>query len=98
VDRQQKIEQIKGRDRVSKVSNLEVDPKYIHPDYESEPCLGVETETGNLEVLKVVPKSGNRPYFVARWDQDTYELHVVAQANANMIADAEVIRAGKKVD
>jgi hypothetical protein len=70
VDRQQKINQTNSRSgRVSKVSNLEVNPTLIHPDYKSEPCDGILSETGKLEILKVVPKSGDGPYFIARWDQ-----------------------------
>jgi hypothetical protein len=46
-----------------------INPTLIHPDYKLEPCDGILSETGKLEVLKVVPKSGDGPYFIARWDQ-----------------------------
>jgi hypothetical protein len=42
MDRQQMISQISARSgRVSKVSNLEVNPTLIHPDYKAEPCDGI---------------------------------------------------------
>jgi hypothetical protein len=77
VDRQSKINQINSRSgRVSKVSNLEVNPTLIHSDYKVEPCDGILSETGNLEILKVVSKSGNGPYFIARWDQRPEHLDI----------------------
>jgi hypothetical protein len=77
VDRQRKIDKIKSRSgRVSRVSNLEVHPTFIHADYRSEPCDGILSETGKLEVLKVVPKSGDGPYFIARWDQGPEHLDI----------------------
>jgi hypothetical protein len=70
VDRKKKIHQIANLSgRVSKISNLLVQPKYIHPEYRVEACAGILSETGQLEVLKVVPNSGSGPYFTARWDQ-----------------------------
>jgi hypothetical protein len=75
MDRKRKIEKISNMNgRVSKISNLQVDPRYIHPDYMSEQCDGMLTETGKLEILKLVPKSGAGPYFIARWDQVPEEL------------------------
>jgi hypothetical protein len=76
VDRQQKIGRIANQDGVSKVDNLKVDPTHIDPDYEVEPCDGTLSETGNLKVLKLVPKSGNGPYFIARWDQRPQHLDI----------------------
>jgi hypothetical protein len=76
VDRQEKINQINKRGRVSHISNLEVNPTVIHPDYKSEPCDGILSETGKLEILKLVPKSGDGPNFVARWDQGPQQLDI----------------------
>jgi hypothetical protein len=76
VDRQTKINQINKRGRVSHISNLEVSPTVIHPDYKSEPCDGILSETGKLEILKLVPKSGDGPYFIARWDQRTERVDI----------------------
>ncbi|MBN8988642.1 MAG: hypothetical protein J0H42_10375 [Rhizobiales bacterium] len=75
-DRQQKIDQINQRGRVAKVSDVEIHPTIVHPDYRSEPCDGVLSETGKLEVLKVAPKSGHGPYFIARWDQKPEHLDI----------------------
>ena len=74
MDRQQKIDQIKMTDRVSRVSNLVVTPKYIDPEYRHEPSACVETVTGYLEILKIMPESGDGPYFTGRWDQKPEEL------------------------
>ncbi len=76
MSRQKKIEKIKRSDKVSKISDLEAIPNCMHPDYQSEPCDCKLTETGSLEVLKVVPKSGDGPSFVARWDQRPEELDI----------------------
>jgi hypothetical protein len=76
VDRQEKINQISKRGRVSHISNLEVNPTVIHPDYKSEKCDGILSKTGHLKILKVVPKSGEGPYFIARWDQKPEHLDV----------------------
>ena len=62
MDRQQKIDQINNRGRVSQVGNLKVNPTLIHPDYKSEACNGILSETGELIVLKIIPKSGDGPY------------------------------------
>jgi hypothetical protein len=75
-DRQDKIDQINERGRVAKVSDVEIHPTVVHPDYTSEPCEGVLSETGKLEVLRIVPKAGNGPYFVARWDQKPEHLDI----------------------
>jgi hypothetical protein len=84
VDRQQKINQTNTRSgRVSKVSNLEVNPTLIHPDYKSEPCDGILSDTGKLEILKVVPKSGEGPYFIARWDQGPEHLDIDMRGASN---------------
>jgi hypothetical protein len=84
VDRQTKITQISSRSgRVSKVSNLEVNSTLIHPDYKSEPCDGILSETGKLEVLKIVPKSGDGPYFIARWDQGPEHLDIDMRGASN---------------
>jgi hypothetical protein len=76
VDRQEKINQINKRGRVSHISNLEVNPTVIHPDYKSEPCDGILSETGKLEILKIVPNSGDGPSFVARWDQGPQQFDI----------------------
>jgi hypothetical protein len=77
VDRHQKIARVANRSgRVFKVSNLEVNSNYIHSDYECEPCGGILTDTGDLRVLKLVPKSGSGPYFTARWDQKPEHLDI----------------------
>jgi hypothetical protein len=84
MDRQQKINKVNTRDgRVSKVSNLEVQPTFIHPNYRSEPCDGILSETGKLEVLKVVPKSGDGPYFIARWDEGSEHLDIDMHGASN---------------
>jgi hypothetical protein len=71
VDRRRKI-----NGQVSKVDNLKVNPAIMHPDYKSEPCDGIRSETGKLEILKVVPKSGGGPSFIARWDQKPAHLDI----------------------
>jgi hypothetical protein len=77
MDRPRKIYQIKNRSgRVSKISNLEVNPTVINRDYQIEPCDGTLSETGKLEILRVLPKSGDCPYFTARWDQEPEHLDV----------------------
>ncbi len=54
MDRQQKISQLSARSgRASRVSNLEVNPIRVHPDYKVEPCDGILSETGKLEVLRL---------------------------------------------
>jgi hypothetical protein len=52
----------------------------IHLDYKSEPC---DSETGKLELLKVVPKSGDGPYFIARWDQGPEHLDIDMHGASN---------------
>jgi hypothetical protein len=74
MERQQKIDQVKKTDRVSKVSNLVITPKYIDPEYRHQPSACVETETGYLEILTIVPKNGSDPYFIGRWDQKPEKL------------------------
>lgn len=70
MDRNQKIEKIANlHGRVSRISNLIVDAKHLDSNYIREECDGVLSETGELEILKLVPKSGTGPYFRARWDQ-----------------------------
>jgi len=77
VDRQRKIEKIANQSgRVSKVGNLEVHTNSIHPDYALEHCDGILSETGKLELLKLVPKSGTGPSFTARWDQKPQRLDI----------------------
>jgi hypothetical protein len=71
MDRKRKI-----NGRASKVSNLKVVSTFIHPDYKAEPCDGILSETGRLEILKVFPKSGDGPYFIARWDQRPEHLDI----------------------
>jgi len=76
VNRQEKINQINKRGRVAKVINLEVNTTVIHQDYRSEPRDGILSETGKLEILKLVPKSGDGPSFIARWDQRPQQLDI----------------------
>lgn len=76
MDRQEKIERVASEGHVSRISNPQVAHRFIHPDYACEPCEGKLGETGKLEVLKVVPNSGNGPYFVARWDQKPEHLDI----------------------
>jgi hypothetical protein len=77
MDRNQKVEKISNWDgRVSKISNLVVKPRYVNPDYRSEPCDGILTDTGKLEILKLISKSGAGPYFIARWDQRPEHLDI----------------------
>jgi hypothetical protein len=83
MDRQQKIEQTKKQDRVSKISNVIIAPKHLDPEYESELCSGVETDTGYLEILKIVPKSGQGSYFTARWDQKPEKLDLDMHGASN---------------
>lgn len=71
MDRKQKI-----NGRASKVSNLRVTRTFIHKDYKAEPCDGVLSDTGKLEVLKVFLKSGDGPSFIARWDQRPEHLDI----------------------
>jgi hypothetical protein len=74
MDRQKKIDQIRNRGRVSNFSDLKVDPTFIHPDYEC--CDGIPSDTGHLLVLKVIPKSGQGPFFEARWDEKPEQLDI----------------------
>jgi len=84
MDRQQKIEQIRKQSgRVSRVSTLEVNPTHVHLEYRLEPCNGILTETGKLEVLKLVPKSGVGPSFIARWDQKPEHLDIDMHGASN---------------
>jgi hypothetical protein len=69
-------QQVKNSGRVSHVSNLKVDPTFIHPDYKSECCDGISSDTGHLLVLKVIPISGHGPYFEGRWDQKPEKLDI----------------------
>jgi hypothetical protein len=84
VDRQQKIDRIANQSgRVSEVSNLEVNPNSFNQDYKQEQCDGRLTETGNLEVLKLVPISGSGPSFTARWDQKPDHLDIDMHCASN---------------
>jgi hypothetical protein len=77
MNRNQKAEKISNWDgRVSKITNLVVKPRYINSDYMSEPCDGILTDTGKLEILKLIAKSGTGPYFIARWDQRPEHLDI----------------------
>jgi hypothetical protein len=70
MNRQQKIEGIANQHGgVSKVSNLQHSALRVNPDYFFEPCDGVRSETGKLEIFKLVSKARAGPYFVGRWDQ-----------------------------
>lgn len=84
MDRQQKIERVKNQHGgVSKISNLEVNTNYIHPDYAVEPCDGVRGETGKLEILRFVSDGNSYPYFIGRWDQATEHLDIDMHAASN---------------
>ncbi|WP_342723876.1 hypothetical protein AAFG07_32980 [Bradyrhizobium sp. B097] len=84
MDRQAKINRTRTRDgRVSEVRNLEVNPTAIHPGYKLEWCDGILSETGKLEIFRVVPKSGSDPSFVARWDQGPEELDIDMRGASN---------------
>ena len=76
MNRQQKIQHIASKGRVARISNLKVAHKHIHPDYACEPCDGKLGETGKLESLKVAPKSGEGPFFMARLDQKPGHLDI----------------------
>jgi len=69
VDRQEKINQISKRGRVSRISDLDVNPTVMNSDYKCEPCDGILSKTGHLQILKLVSKSGDGPSFTARLDQ-----------------------------
>lgn len=87
MDRQQKIERTKNRSgRVSEVSNLQLTPNHIDSDYQSEHCDGVLSETGYLQVLKIVRKDGAGPSFVARWDQKAEQLDIDMHGGTNNAA------------
>jgi hypothetical protein len=77
-DRAMDPQQLKDKGRVSKISNLKVNPTLIHPDYDYErsPCDRIPSDTGHVLVLKVIPKSGHGPYFEARWDQKPEQLDI----------------------
>jgi hypothetical protein len=54
MERQQKIHQTTNRSgRVSKVSNLEVTPQYIHPNYRSEPGDGILRRPASRKYCKL---------------------------------------------
>jgi hypothetical protein len=77
VDRKQKIAQVANRScKVSKVVNLEVVQTYIDPCYKLEPCDGILTDTGRLQVLKLTSNSDIDPFFIARWDQTPEHLDI----------------------
>ena len=76
MDRQQKINKIKNEGRVNKVADLQVNQTRIHPDYTWLRGNCILSDTGQLEVLKVVRKSGDGPYFIARWDQRPQSLDI----------------------
>jgi hypothetical protein len=77
MDRNQKIKKISNWEgRVSKISNLVVTPRYVNPDYKYEICDGFLTDTGKLEILTLIAKSGGGPYFIARWDYRPEHLDI----------------------
>ena len=76
MNRQQKIQHVASKGHVARISNLKIAHKHIHPDYACEPCDGKLSETGKLELLKVMPKSGEGPFFIARWDQKPEHLDI----------------------
>jgi hypothetical protein len=62
--------------RTSKVTDLVVAPTYLHDGYEVVHCDDILTSTGRLEVLKLAPKGGDGPSFVARWDNHAEALDI----------------------
>jgi hypothetical protein len=77
MDRQEKIERIKNKNgKIIKITNVDVDPEYIHSNYAVEKCECVLTETGLLRIAKFCPKDGVGPSFFARWDQRPHELDI----------------------
>ena len=85
MDRKQKIQKLSNQDKVSKISDLHLEIKYIDPRYKLEPCDGIIGETGKLEVLKLVADLIKEPYFVARWDQRAEHLDIDMK-NATKVA------------
>ena len=51
-----------------KVNNLVVEKGYISDEYRIEKDLAPTTETGHLEVLRLIRRDGKGPDFSARWD------------------------------
>jgi hypothetical protein len=60
--------------RTSRVSTPGVSWSHLHDDYEVAPGDRILSDTGRLEVLKFVPKAGDGPVFVARWDNHAETL------------------------
>lgn len=76
MNREEKIERLKTQSRVSSVQNLSIDPAFIHPDFQIMPGEGVLSETGRLEILKIVSKIGDGICFTARWDHKPEHLDI----------------------
>jgi hypothetical protein len=77
MNRHEKIKKIANlTDKVSHVSNIEVNSTRIDPSYVVQRCTGSLSETGNLEIFRVVSNSKSDPLFVARWDQKPEELDI----------------------
>jgi len=95
MDRKQKVQHIANQSGVARIDNLKVVTNSIHANYQLVPCDGIRGETGSLEVLKLVPKTGSGPYFVARWDQPPEELDIdIRGAPKNVINDLKHDRGG----
>jgi hypothetical protein len=70
-------ERVKKQDgKATQVSNVDVNPIKIHPEYCLESCDGDITPTGLLQVLKLVINDGQSPGFSARWDERAYALDI----------------------
>jgi hypothetical protein len=77
MDRQQKIQSVKNQSgRASMVRDLRVVCKSIHPNYRLVQCDGTLSDTGHLEVLKIVHSVGGVPSFSARWDWRADQLDI----------------------
>jgi hypothetical protein len=93
MDRNEKIRRIADQSRVARISDIAVTDESLHPDYERVICDGIRGETGSLELLRIIPKSANRAYFVARWDQRPEELDIdIRDASPDVVRKFE----GKK--
>jgi hypothetical protein len=60
--------------RASKFNSWEVDRNFLKDGYDIEQGQDTATDTGLLELLKVIRRDGKGPDFSARWDHRTDKL------------------------
>jgi hypothetical protein len=60
--------------RASKFDNLDVVTAYVKDGYDKEQSLNTATDTGHLELFKLIRQDGKGPDFSARWDHQEDKL------------------------